>query len=190
MGVWLTPPLGLHVLFGLKAAFKHFGHVFQSHAQCFLGRMRAYRHEIGDVCSQIFPLVQESSIDFHRTQKLHAPHRYTVLCLLLLSARCVTLHLCSEGRPVGANLTRQSVATDKRGYLVQPFACCIQLSPHFRFDLTRHFTHLVHTCRARLWDLHTFRERNFIKFSSARLLKRECLPTQKSLERELGCPRV
>ena len=53
-GVSLTPPLGLHVLFGLKAAFKHFGHVFQPRAQCFLGRMRAYRHKIGDVCSQTF----------------------------------------------------------------------------------------------------------------------------------------
>ena len=29
-----------------------FDHVFQPHAQCFLGRMRAYWHEIGDVCSQ------------------------------------------------------------------------------------------------------------------------------------------
>ena len=82
--------------------------------------------------------------------------------MLLFSARCVTFHLCSEGQPVGANLTRQSVATDKvRGYLVQPFARRIQLCQHFRLDRARHFTHLVHSCRTRLWDLHTFRERNF-----------------------------
>ena len=43
--------------------------------------------------------------------------------MLLLSARCVAFHLCPEGRPVGANLTRQRVVTDKvRGYLVRPFS--------------------------------------------------------------------
>ena len=85
--------------------------------------------------SQTFPLTQESSIDFHLIQKLRARHRNIVLCLLLLSARCVTLHLCPEGRPVGAILTRQSVATDKvRSHLVQPFARHIQLCQHFRFD--------------------------------------------------------
>ena len=83
--------------------------------------------------------------------------------MLLLSARCVTFHLCPEGRPVGANLTRQSVATDKvQGYLVQPFACRIQLCQHFHFDRTRHFTHLVHSCRTRFWDLHTFRRETYM----------------------------
>ena len=49
-----------------------FGHVFQPHALCFLGRMRAYWYEISDVCSQTFPLTQESLIDFHRIQNF--PH--------------------------------------------------------------------------------------------------------------------
>ena len=54
----------------------------------------------------------------------------------------MTLHLCPEGRPVGANLTRQCVATDKvRGYLVQPFARHIQLCQrdgHVLFCHCRH----------------------------------------------------
>ena len=42
--------------------------------------------------------------------------------MLLLSARCVTFHFCPEGRPVGVNLTRQNVVTDKvRGYLGATF---------------------------------------------------------------------
>ena len=131
---------------------------------------------------RLSPLTQESSIDFHLIQKLRARHRNIVLCLLLLSARCVTLHLCPEGRPVGAILTRQSVATDKvRGHLVQPFARHIQLCQHFRFDRARRFTHLVHSCRTRLWDLHTLRERSFITFCPTRMLKRECPPTQKRI---------
>ena len=44
------------------------GHVLQPHVQCFLGRRRAHWREIGDVCSQTFPLAQKSSIDFHRVQ--------------------------------------------------------------------------------------------------------------------------
>ena len=39
---------------------------------CVLGRRRAHWHEIGDNCSQTFPLAQKSSIDFHRVLKLRA----------------------------------------------------------------------------------------------------------------------
>ena len=138
-----------------------FGHVFQQHAQCFLGRRRAHWREIGDVCSQTFPLAQKSSIDFHRVQNFAHTIETSFSCLLLLSARRVTLHLFPEGRPVRANLTCQSVATDKvRGYLVQPFARHIQLCQHFLFDRARRFTHLVLSCRTRLWDFYVFRERS------------------------------
>ena len=51
-----------HVTYSVSLA-EDFGHVFQPHAQCFLGRTRW--HEIGDICSQTFLLAQESSIDFH-----------------------------------------------------------------------------------------------------------------------------
>ena len=143
----------------------------QLHAQCLLGRRRTYWHEIGDVCSQTFPLAQESSIDFHRSLKLRARHRNIVPCLLLLSVRCVTFHLCPEGRPVETNLTRQSVATDKvRGYSVQPFARRIQLCQHFRFDRDLAVSRISSTpAETRLWDL------------PATLLTRECPPTQKRI---------
>ena len=96
--------------------------------------------------------------------RLSLSHRRVQLTFIAFKTsrtRRVTLHLCPEGRPVRANLTRQSVATDKvRGHLVQPFDRHTQLCQHFRFDRACHFTYHVHFCRTRLWDLRTFRERN------------------------------
>ena len=77
----------------------------------------------------------------------HRRVQLTFIAFKTSRTRRVTLHFCSEGRPVGANLNHQSVATDKvRGHLVKPFACRIQLCKHLRFDRIRHFTHLVHSC--------------------------------------------
>ena len=74
-------------------------------------------------CVHIGTRSTTSAVRLSSHSKLRARHRNIVLSKLLLSARCVTFHLCPEGRPVGANLKRRSVATDKvRGYLVQPFS--------------------------------------------------------------------
>ena len=45
-----------------------------------------------------------SAVRLSSHSKLCARRRNIVLCLLLLSARCVTLDLCPEGRPVVTNL--------------------------------------------------------------------------------------
>ena len=103
-----------------------------------------------------------SAISAVRLSFSHRRVQLTFIAFKTSRTRRVTLHLCSEGRPAGANLNRQSVATDKvRGHLVKPFACRIQLCKHLRFDRIRHFTHLVHSCRTRQWVVHTSREGNF-----------------------------
>ena len=129
-------------------------------------------------CVHIGTRSTTSAVRLSSHSKFRACHRNIVLCTLLLSARCVTFRLCPEGRPVGANLNHRSVATDEvRGHLEQPFVRHTQLCQHFRFDRACHFTYLVHSCRTRLWDFETFRERSFVTFCPARKLKRECPPT-------------
>ena len=68
----------------------------------------------------------KSSIHSHPSPKLSAHHRNIVLSLLLLSAQCVTLHLCLEARPVGAYLTREEGCNRRSPRLFGQILCALR----------------------------------------------------------------